>query len=137
MRRLALGLALAGSWAGMAEAAGNRGPDDWREVRVMLSPDSGCWSYLGDVTVFTGRFKEGAYLGIQMVTIGPDGFPEPFDEDERVPGLEVPLVAGGLGVPSWFGPLPATKDYSFTFYPRSSFGSTALVTICGRISPPE
>jgi hypothetical protein len=123
-------------WAGVAGAGGNAGPHDFVEQRFKLGRDSGCWSYLGEATVFTGRLKAGAYVGIQMVTIGRNGFPEGFDREERMPGLDVAQVDGPAHQ-SWFGPLPATKDYSFMFAPRASFGSTALVTICGRAILPS
>lgn len=137
MRRAAFGvvLAAAGSWASIAGAGGNAGPHDFVEQRFRLDAETGCWSYLGKATVFTGRLKAGAYVGIQMVTVGPDGFPVPFDQEERMPGLDVPPVDGPPHQ-SWYGPLPATKDYMFMYAPRAAFGSTALVTICGRTSPP-
>ncbi|CDX21341.1 exported hypothetical protein [Mesorhizobium plurifarium] len=120
---------------------GNGGPHDFVVQRFKLGAKSGCWNYVGDATVFTGRLRAGAYVGIQMVTIGQDGFPEPFDQEERTPSLDVPEVDSStprnwLGK-AWFGPLPATKDYSFMFIPRASFGTTALVTICGRSTVPR
>lgn len=129
---------------GAAVAGGNAGPNDFREIRIKLDPNSGCWSYLGDATVFTGKFKAGAYLGVQMVTIGQDGFPEPFDQEERSISLGGIVKEGGNPLPeisgpsgqAWFGPLPATKDYSFMFSPRASFGTKALVTICGSKTAP-
>lgn len=128
-------------WAGLAAAQeGNAGPHDFVVQRFKLEAHSGCWNYVGSATVFTGRLKAGAYVGIQMVTIGQDGFPEPFDQEERTPALDVPEVDSAtprnwMGK-AWFGPLPATKDYSFMFTPHASFGSTALVTICGRAAAP-
>lgn len=133
MRGLAFGaiLAVAGCWTGIAGAGGNAGPNDFVEQRFKLDAGTGCWSYLGDATVFTGRLKAGAYLGVQMITIGRDGFPEPFDREERTPSLDAP-EAEGPQHQSWFGPLPETKDYQIMFAPRASFGTKALVTICGR-----
>lgn len=122
-------------WSGIAAAAGNAGPDDFVEQRFKLDAGTGCWHYVGAATVFTGRLKAGAYVGIQMVTLGADGFPVPFDQEERTPALDAP-EAGGPDHQIWYGPLPATKDYSVMFSPRSAFGSTALVTICGRTGAP-
>lgn len=124
------------SWAFLVGAGGNAGPNDFREVKVKLDKETGCGSYFGDATVFTVRLKEGAYLGVQMVTIGQDGFAEAFDQEERTPSLDVPEVDGPPHQ-SWFGPLPATKDYKVMYSPRASFGSKALVTICGRTTAPE
>jgi hypothetical protein len=138
MRHAAFGvvLAAAGSWAGISVAQeGNAGPHDFVEQRFKLDTGTGCWSHLGKATVFTGHFKAGAYIGIQMVTIGQDGFPVPFDQEERMPGLDAPEVDGPPHQ-SWYGPLPSTKDYSFMYAPRAAFGSTALVTICGRTTAP-
>ncbi|MER8606601.1 hypothetical protein NKH48_23250 [Mesorhizobium sp. M1233] len=120
--------------ATLAMAAGNGAPGELIEVRVRLSSDTGCWFYFGDATIFTGKFKKGAYIGVSMVTIGRDGFPEAPDQEERSPVLDAPELSGGPANRHWFGPLAASKDYQIMFSPRASFGSTALVTVCGRTS---
>jgi hypothetical protein len=106
------------------------------EQHFKLDADTSCWLSVSNAAVFTGCLRAGAYIGVQMVTIGRDGFPVAPADEERTPALEVPSVQGPPGQ-SWFGPLPATKDYSFMFSPRSSFGSTALVTVCGRMTAPQ
>jgi hypothetical protein len=138
MRRLAGVFIIAAgcTWASIAGAGGNAGPHDWVEQHFKLDAETGCWHAVSAATVFTGRLRAGAYVGIQMVTIGPDGFPVTPDQEERSPALDAPVVPGPAGQ-SWFGPLPATKDYAFMFSPRASFGSAALVTICGRTAAPQ
>ena len=73
------------------------------EVPVKLHSDEGCWHYFGDAAIYAGTFKKGAYIGVSMVTIGPSGFPEPSNEEERTPVLDAPEFKGGQAAQKWFG----------------------------------
>lgn len=103
--------------------------------RFKLGQSDGCFRYIGDAVEFVGRFKAGSYIGVSMITIGRDGMPTPAADEDRTPAMDLPAWTS----PSpyfWFGPATSSRDYSITFSPRAVWGSTAIVTICGRQSPP-
>ncbi|TIV37018.1 MAG: hypothetical protein E5V91_19790 [Mesorhizobium sp.] len=104
--------------------------------KFKLGRSDGCFRYIGDAVEFVGHFKAGSYIGISMITIGPDGFPTPAADEQRAPAMDLQEWTR----PSryfWFGPTTVGRDYSITFVPRSDWGSSAIVTICGRQVPPE
>jgi hypothetical protein len=106
------------------------------EVPVKLHSKEGCWYYFGDASGYVGTFNKGAYIGVSMVTIGPQGFPEPSDKEERTPVLDAPEFKGGVSAQKWFGPMPATKEYKIRYSPLASIGTSALVVVCGQSVPP-
>ncbi|TGT91910.1 MULTISPECIES: hypothetical protein [unclassified Mesorhizobium] len=95
----------------------------------------GCFRYIGDAVEFVGHFKAGSYIGISMITIGPDGFPTPAADEERAPAMDLPEWKSASPY-FWFGPTTTSRDYSITFVPRAVWGSAEIVTICGRQTPP-
>ncbi|MER9489682.1 hypothetical protein NKI50_27550 [Mesorhizobium sp. M0563] len=104
--------------------------------RFKLGQSDGCFRYIGDAVEFVGRFKAGSYIGVSMITIGQDGMPTPPADEDRTPAMDLPVWTS----PSpylWFGPTTSSRDYSITFSPRAFWGNSAIVTICGRQSPPE
>ncbi|WJR67099.1 hypothetical protein QTA58_23455 [Neorhizobium sp. CSC1952] len=88
-----------------------------------LDPATGCFRYSGTAAEFVGRLRRGAYVSVTM------------DDPERIPVMDAPefRAPGGL---SWFGPLPATRDYSIMYTPAMRIGTPAKVVICGTTSPP-
>ncbi|MBY2985674.1 hypothetical protein [Rhizobium leguminosarum] len=126
-------LAVAGSvHAEDAEVVGRLPPP----TIIKLNPADGCYRYSGDAVEFTGRFKAGSYIGVTMNTLDPNGLPSPPNREERIPAADAPefqTEASGF----WFGPLPQSKDYVVSFIPRAAFGSSAVVYICGRTTPPR
>lgn len=103
--------------------------------KFKLSRTDGCFRYIGDGVEFVGHFKAGSYIGISMITIGPDGFPTPAADEQRAPAMDLPEWKSSS--PNfWFGPTTVSRDYSITFVPRAVWGSSAIVTICGRQTPP-
>lgn len=100
-----------------------------------LGRTDGCFRYIGDAVEFVGHFKAGSYIGISMITIGPDGFPTPAADEERAPAMDLPEWNSASPY-FWFGPTTTSRDYSITFVPRAVWGSAAIVTICGRQTPP-
>jgi hypothetical protein len=101
-----------------------------------LGRQDGCFRYIGNAVQFVGRFKAGSYIGVSMITIAADGFPTPASAEERAPAMDLPEWKSASPY-SWFGPTTISRDYSITFVPRAVWGSSAMVTICGRQSPPE
>jgi hypothetical protein len=117
-------------------ALGKAAKSELLEVAVKLRSQVGCWHYFGDASVYVGTFKEGTYIGVSMVTIGPQGFPEPSDKEERTPVLDAPEFKGGVSAQRWFGPMPATKEYKIRYSPLASIGTSALVVVCAQSVPP-
>ncbi|WP_454700903.1 hypothetical protein [Agrobacterium burrii] len=93
----------------------------WQTVR--LDPGSGCFRYQGTAAEFVGRFRRGSYVTVTM------------DDPERIPFMDAPeyIAPGSL---TWYGPLPASRDYSIGFMPALLFGSPGKVVICGTTTPP-
>ncbi|TPI54211.1 hypothetical protein FJ420_30595 [Mesorhizobium sp. B3-1-3] len=104
--------------------------------RFKLDQRDGCYRYIGDAVEFVGHFKAGSYIGISMITIGRDGLPTPAADEERTPAMDLPEWKS-TSPHFWFGPTTASRDYAITFVPRAAWGSAAIVTICGRQTPPE
>jgi hypothetical protein len=104
--------------------------------RFKLDQSDGCFHYVGDAVEFIGRFKARSYIGISMISIGRDGLPTPAVDEDRAPSMDLPDWKSASPY-FWFGPTPRTQDFSIMFSPRSAWGSSAFVTICGRQSPPE
>ncbi|BCG83431.1 hypothetical protein [Mesorhizobium sp. 113-3-3] len=104
--------------------------------RFKLGQSDGCFRYIGDAVEFIGRFKAGSYVGVSMITVGRDGLPTPAADEDRSPAMDLPEWKSASPY-FWFGPAPSSRDYSITFSPRAAWGSSAIVTICGRQSPPE
>lgn len=88
-----------------------------------LNPETGCFLYSGTAAEFVGRFRRGAYVSVTM------------DDPERIPVMDAPefKAPGSL---SWFGPLPATRDYSIMYTPAMLIGTPGKVVICGTTLPP-
>ncbi|MGO6982543.1 hypothetical protein [Rhizobium leguminosarum] len=126
-------LAVAGSvHAEDAEVVGKLPPPSV----IKLNPADGCYRYSGDAVRFAGHFKTGSYIGVTMNTLDANGLPSPPDKEERIPTADIPEFRTDASG-SWFGPLPQSKTYGITFMPRAAFGSTAVVTICSRTTPPK
>ncbi|MFD1983329.1 hypothetical protein ACFSOZ_11690 [Mesorhizobium newzealandense] len=104
--------------------------------RFKLDRRDGCFRYIGNAVEFVGRFKAGSYIGVSMITIGGDGMPTPPADEDRTPAMDLPAWSSA-SPHSWFGPTTSSRDYAITFAPRAFWGSSAIVTICGRQSPPE
>ncbi|OWK21380.1 hypothetical protein AJ88_22900 [Mesorhizobium amorphae CCBAU 01583] len=104
--------------------------------RFKLGQSDGCFRYIGDAVEFVARFKAGSYVGVSMITIGKDGLPTPATDEDRSPAMDLPEWKSASPY-FWFGPATSSRDYSITFSPRAAWGSSAIVTICGRQSPPE
>src|SRR5882757_3573700 len=62
-------------------ALGKGAKSELLEVPIKLHSQEGCWHYFGDASVYVGTFSKGTYIGVSMVTIGPQGFPEPSDKE--------------------------------------------------------
>ncbi|WP_143748913.1 hypothetical protein [Mesorhizobium sophorae] len=73
---------------------------------------------------------------MSMITIGQDGLPTPTADEDRTPAMDLPEWKS-VSPYFWFGPAASSRDYSITFSPRAAWGSSAIVTICGRQSSPE
>lgn len=105
-----------------------------------LDPETGCFDYKGTAAEFVGRFKQGSYVTVTMQSLDATGLLVPAAQEQRVPLMEnspghlseSPLHAKAY----WFGPLPKTGPYTFTFMPRSLIGHPATVLICGRTFAP-
>ncbi|MCW1410752.1 MULTISPECIES: hypothetical protein [Rhizobium] len=135
MHRTFLMVGLLVGWPAATQAQ-EEAPSPIHPQTFKLNPADGCYRYSGDAVEFVGRFKAGSYLGITMNTLDANGLPSPPDKEERVPAMDAPecrTEASGF----WFGPLPQSKDYLITFIPRAAFGSSAVVTLCGRTTPPR
>lgn len=104
--------------------------------RFKLGQSDGCFRYIGDAVQFVGRLKAGSYIGVSMITIGRDGMPTPAADEDRTPAMDLPAWSSASPY-FWFGPATSSRDYSISFSPRAFWGSSAIVTICGRQSPPE
>jgi hypothetical protein len=103
--------------------------------KFRLARTDGCFRYIGDAVEFVGHFRAGSYIGVSMITIGPDGFPTPAADEQRAPAMDLPEWKSAS--PSfWFGPTAVSRNYSIMFVPRAAWGSSAIVTICGRQTPP-
>ncbi|TGV77264.1 hypothetical protein EN792_049670 [Mesorhizobium sp. M00.F.Ca.ET.149.01.1.1] len=103
--------------------------------KFKLGRTDGCFRYIGDAVEFVGHFKAGSYIGISMITIGPDGFPTPAADEQRASAMDLPEWKSASPY-FWFGATTTSRDYSITFVPRAVWGSAAIVTICGRQTPP-
>lgn len=101
-----------------------------------LDPESGCYRTTDDAVEFTGTFRRGSYVGVTMRTLDASGQPVPEAEEMRTPVMDAPIVEGETPE-TWFGPLATGGTHTITFTPRAAFGSTAEVTICGRVHPPR
>ncbi|WFU01940.1 hypothetical protein QA648_17845 [Rhizobium sp. CB3171] len=104
-----------------------------------LDAETGCFDYKGTAAEFVGRFKRGSYVTVTMQSLDAMGVLVPPSQEQRIPlmdgpghPLESPLHAKAY----WFGPLPKTGPYTFTFMPRSLVGHPASVLICGRTFAP-
>ncbi|TBD04574.1 hypothetical protein ELH21_09300 [Rhizobium leguminosarum] len=135
MQRTFLMIGLLVAWTGAMQAQ-EEAPPPIRPQTFKLNPNDGCYRYIGDAVEFVGRFKAGSYIGVTMNTLDANGLPSPPNKEERIPAADAPEFqtdAAGF----WFGPVPQSKEYAITFMPRAAFGSTAIVSICGRMTPPE
>ncbi|TIT90282.1 MAG: hypothetical protein E5W59_14535 [Mesorhizobium sp.] len=115
--------------------AQDEAPQPTPVLKFKLGRSDGCLRYIGDAVEFVGHFKAGSYIGISMITIGPDGFPTPAADEQRAPAMDLPERKSASPY-FWFGPTTTSRDYSITFVPRAVWGSAAFVTICGRTTPP-
>lgn len=111
---------------------GNGSPGVTQPFR--LHPETGCFNYVGDAVTFVGRFRAGAYVSVlmEMVDDPTDMIPP---GESRIPSMDAPWLPSS-GPESWFGPLSRGGEHSITFVPRAFHGTTAIVTICGRMSAP-
>lgn len=135
MKRGFLMLGLLLIWPSLMKAQEETRPPV-RPHAFKLNSADGCYRYIGDAMLFVGRFRAGSYIGVTMNTLDPNGLPSRPDKEERIPSSDAPdFQTDSSG--SWFGPLPQSKEYTITFIPRAAFGSSAVVSICGRMTPPQ